>query len=126
MLTRSKAAKMTSQMTEETSEVRARGQESQQQQEEVTLRSLMDFMSEMFDEQNNYFKNLNERFEEFDKNLDEHFAKQKEMFDTHFAKQKENFIEFRKEFNKDLDEHFNKQNEQFALLRTCLLYTSSL
>ena len=78
------------------SDVRAWGQESQQQQEEVTLRSLMDFMSEMFDKQDNYFKNLDEMFE----------------------KQKEDLIEFRKEFSKNLDEHFNKQNEQFMLLRT--------
>ena len=110
MLTRSKAAKMTtsstdsmdfdinnqqgvpgvereesptySQMTEETSDVRARGQESQQQQqpqEEITLRALMDFMIKQKEETSESLRIINENFREIRR------------------EQKENFIEIRRE-----------------------------
>ena len=58
-------------MTEETSDVRARGQESQQQpQEEVTLQTLMNFMREKFEEQKEMFAKRNERFDKFSEKLD--------------------------------------------------------
>ena len=65
-------------MTEETSEVRARGQESQQPQEEVTLRSLMDFMREVRREQNEKFEKQKEETNENLKVINDKFDQQNE------------------------------------------------
>ena len=92
-------------MTEETSEVRARGQESQQPQEEVTLRSLMDFMRT----QSESLKVINEKFDQQKEEINEKFDQQKEEINEKFEKQKE-------EINGTIaviNEKFDKQNEKF-------------
>ena len=99
-------------MTEETSEVRVRGQESQQLQEEASLRSLlMDCMRE----QNENFKVIIEKIDQQKKELNE-------RFDEHFKEIKEVIDEGSDKFNKNLDSYTEEitqhMNEQFTLFRT--------
>ena len=68
-----------SKMTEETSNVRARGQESQPQ-EEVTLHSLMDFMKEIRGERNDHFRAINEKL---DKRLDKQNEKSDKLGESY-------------------------------------------
>ena len=90
-------------MTEETSDVRARGQESQQQpHEEVTLQTLMDFMRENFAKQKEMFA---EQMEMFDK----HFAKQNERFDK-FSEKLDSYTDDITQLRTDIREHTNTWN----------------
>ena len=91
-------------MTEETSEVRARGPGSQQQGE-VTLQSLMDFMSKKFEV-------INDNLEEVRREQNEKFEKQKEETNKSFKVISENLEEVKREQN----EKFDKQNEKFDKL----------
>ena len=114
-----------SQMTEETSDVRARGQGSQQQpQEEVTLRALMDFMRKQKEEINeNFIEIRREQNEKFEK-LEEKFEKQKEEINEKFEEQNENFTQIRAEMreyinncDKKIDEVQKQQNEVIKELK---------
>ena len=91
-------------MTEETSDVRARGQESQQPQEEVTLRSLMDFMSK--------------KFEENKREQDEIRREQAENFAEIRREQAENNKLLSEKLDMHKEEVKQKMAEQFTLLRT--------
>ena len=93
-------------MTEYTSDVRARGLESQQR-EEVTLQSLMDFMRTQKEEINEKFEKQKEEINGTLTVINEKFDKQNEKFDK---------------LNDKLDSHKEEvkqhMNEQFTLLRT--------
>ena len=122
-----------SQMTEETSNIRARGQESQPQ-EEVTLRALMDFMNEKFDKQNEKFEKQKEEANESLKVINENNLK---VINEKFDKQNEKLEEVRREQNENnkvlsekLDKHkeevMQQMAEQITLLRTEIReYTST-
>ena len=100
--------------TEETSDVRARGQESQQPQEEVTLRTLMDFLNEIRREQSETRREQNEKFEkqkeEANENLkviNEKFDKLEEKLDKH----KEEVTQIRAEMREHMNTYDQKINE---------------
>ena len=97
-------------MTEETSEVRARGQESQQPQEEASLRSLlMDFMRT----QSESLKVIKENLEENRREQNEKFDQQKEETNESFKIINEKFDRQKEEIKEEINQKFNKINENF-------------
>ena len=103
-------------MTEETSEVRARGQESQQPQEsqqqgEVTLQSLMDFMREVRREQN-------EKFDQQKEEINQRFDKQNEKLEENKREQNEKLDKMNEKLDNHKEEVKQQMAEQFTQFRT--------
>ena len=108
-----------SQMTEETSDIRARGQESQQPQEEVTLRALMDFMSKKFEETRREQKEeisenlrvINENFTEIRREQAENNKVLSEKLDKHKEEVTQQMTELFTMLRTDIREHMNTWND---------------